>query len=157
MSDEVRIVAANEASWHDLQTVLGSGGDPRRCQCQRYKMKPGESWRSVGKDELAFRFRTQTHCGHPSSETTSGLVAYLDGEPVGWCAVEPRTNYPRLLLKTRVPWEGRSEDKTDDSVWAVTCFVTPPAFGSDASVGRSCAPPSTSPGTAAPGLSRAIR
>jgi GNAT superfamily N-acetyltransferase len=23
-----------------------------------------------------------------------------------------------------VPWEGRTEDKTDDSVWAVTCFVT---------------------------------
>jgi GNAT superfamily N-acetyltransferase len=25
---------------------------------------------------------------------------------------------------TRVPWDGRNEDKTDDSVWAVTCFVT---------------------------------
>jgi GNAT superfamily N-acetyltransferase len=48
----------------------------------------------------------------------------LDGEPVGWCAVEPRTAYPRLLLRTRVPWEGRAEEKTDDSVWAVTCFVT---------------------------------
>ena len=122
------IVSANEASWEDLQTVLGSRGDPQRCQCQRYKMQPGESWRSVGKEELAFRFRTQTECGHPESETTSGLVAYLDGEPVGWCAVEPRSNYPRLLLKTRVPWEGRTEDKTDDSVWAVTCFVTRAGF-----------------------------
>jgi len=27
-----------------------------------------------------------------------------------------------------VPWEGRSEDKTDDSVWAVTCFVTRAGF-----------------------------
>ena len=36
--------------------------------------------------------------------------------------------YPRLLLKTRVPWEGRAEDKTDDSVWAVTCFVTRAGF-----------------------------
>ena len=60
--------------------------------------------------------------------TTSGLVAYLDGEPVGWCAVEPRTAYPRLLLKTRVPWDGRAEDKTDGSVWAVTCFVTRKGF-----------------------------
>ena len=63
-----------------------------------------------------------------SQAATSGLVAYLDGEPVGWCAVEPRTAYPRLLLKTRVPWEGRAEDKTDDSVWAVTCFVTRAGF-----------------------------
>ena len=66
--------------------------------------------------------------GTRSRGTTSGLVAYLDGEPVGWCAVEPRTAYPRLLLKTRVPWAGREEDKTDDSVWAVTCFVTRAGF-----------------------------
>ena len=45
-----------------------------------------ESWASVGAEELAFRLRAQTDCGHPESETTSGLVAYLDGEPVGWCA-----------------------------------------------------------------------
>ena len=108
--------------------MLGTRGDPSRCQCQRYKMQPGESWASVGAEELAFRFRTQTACGHPESSTTSGLVAYLDDEPVGWCAVEPRSAYPRLLLKTRVPWEGRAEDKTDDSVWAVTCFVTRAGF-----------------------------
>jgi len=118
------VVPANEATWEDLQAVLGTRGDPSRCQCQRYKMRPGESWASVGAEELGFRLRTQTDCGHPDSATTSGLVAYLDGEPVGWCAIEPRTAYARLLLKTRVPWDGRAEDKSDDSVWAVTCFVT---------------------------------
>jgi GNAT superfamily N-acetyltransferase len=120
----VRIVPANEATWEDLQAVFGPRGDPSRCQCQRYKMRPGESWASVGANELGFRLRTQTECGHQDSGTTSSLVAYFDGEPVGWCAVEPRTAYPRLLLKTRVPWDGRTEDKGDDSVWAVTCFVT---------------------------------
>jgi GNAT superfamily N-acetyltransferase len=124
----ITIVPANEASWEDIQAVLGASGDPHRCQCQRYKMLPRESWASVGVEELAFRLRTQTECGHPGSETTSGLVAYLDGEPAGWCAVGPRTTYPRLLLKTRVPWEGRAEDKADDSVWAVTCFVTRTGF-----------------------------
>ena len=124
----VTIVPANEASWEDLQAVLGTRGDPHRCQCQRYKMQPRESWNSVGAEELAFRLRTQTECGQARSGTTSGLVAYLDGEPVGWCAVEPRSNYPRLLLKTRVPWEGRAEGKTDDGVWAVTCFVTRAGF-----------------------------
>ena len=125
---QVTIVPANEASWDDLQAVFGQRGDPSRCQCQRYKMQPRESWASVGAEELGFRFRAQTDCGHPESGRTSGLVAYLDGKPVGWCAVEPRTAYPRLLLKTRVPWEGRSEDKTDDSVWAVTCFVIRAGF-----------------------------
>jgi GNAT superfamily N-acetyltransferase len=124
----ITIVPANQASWEDLQAVLGTSGDPSRCQCQRYKMQPGESWASVGAEELALRLRAQTECGHRQSSTTSGLVAYLDGEPVGWCAVEPRTAYPRLLLKTRVAWEGRAEDKADASVWAVTCFVTRAGF-----------------------------
>ena len=127
-TSEVAVVPANEASWEELQAVLGTRGDPSRCQCQRYKMQPRESWASVGAEELAHRLRAQTDCGHRESETASGLVAYLDGEPVGWCAVEPRTAYPRLLLKSRVPWEGRAEDKTDDSVWAVTCFVTRTGF-----------------------------
>ena len=124
----VTIVPANEASWEDLQRVFGTRGDTSRCWCQRYKMQPGESWASVGPEELGFRLRGQTDCGHPDSDTTSGLVAYLDGEPVGWCAVEPRTAYPRLLRSNRVPWEGRTEDKTDDGVWAVTCFVTRTGF-----------------------------
>jgi GNAT superfamily N-acetyltransferase len=124
----VEIVPANKASWEDIQAVLDSHGSPAHCQCQRYKMQPKESWASVGREELGFRLRTQTECGHPDSGATSGLVAYFDGEPVGWCGVEPRTAYPRLLLKTRVPWEGRDEDKADDSVWAVTCFVTRAGF-----------------------------
>jgi len=128
MTAQLTIVSANEATWEDLQAVLGTRGDPHRCQCQRYKMQRGEGWASVGAEELAFRLRTQTDCGQPESRTTSGLVAYLDGEPVGWCAVEPRTAYPRLLLKTRVPWADRAEDKTDDGVWAVTCFVTRTGF-----------------------------
>ena len=78
--------------------------------------------------EFASRLRAQTDCGHPASDTTSGLVAYLEGEPVGWCAVEPRSAYPRLLRNCRVPWDGRAEEKTDDSVWAVTCFVTRAGF-----------------------------
>jgi GNAT superfamily N-acetyltransferase len=122
----ITIVPANEASWEDLQAVFGARGDTSRCQCQHYKIRDME-WRSVPIEERAFRLREQTDCGHPESDTTSGLVAYLDDEPVGWCAVEPRTAYVRLLL-TRVPWTGRSEDKTDEGVWAVTCFVTRSGF-----------------------------
>ena len=125
---EVRIVPANEARWEDLRAVFGTRGDTSRCWCQRYRMAPGESWRSVGAEELSSRLREQTECDHPRSATTSGLVAYLDDEPVGWCAVAPRSHHARLLRNSRVPWDGRSEDKTDDGVWAVTCFVTRTGF-----------------------------
>jgi GNAT superfamily N-acetyltransferase len=120
----ISVVPANEASWEDLQTVFGTRGQASRCQCQRYKLRPRESFASFPAEERADRLRQQTDCGYRESGTTGGLVAYLNGEPVGWCAVEPRTAYPGLLRSNRVPWAGRAEDKTDASVWAVTCFVT---------------------------------
>ena len=86
----ISVVPANEASWDDLSAVFGTRGDPSRCQCQWFKIRHRD-WRSVPVDERAARLRAQTGCGHPEARATSGLVAYLDGEPVGWCAVEPRT------------------------------------------------------------------
>jgi GNAT superfamily N-acetyltransferase len=120
----VRIVPANQASWEDLQTVFGTRGPAARCQCQRYKLRPREAFAKFPVEERAARLRAQTDCGHPDADATSGLVAYLDGEPVGWCAVEPRPAFTGLVRNNRVPWEGRDEDKADASVWAVTCLFT---------------------------------
>jgi GNAT superfamily N-acetyltransferase len=124
----ISVVPANEASWEDLQAVFGARGQGARCQCQRYKLRPRESFGSFPAEDRAHRLRQQTDCGHRESGTTSGLVAYLDGEPVGWCAVEPRTAYEGLLRSYRVPWEGREEDKANDSIWAVTCLFTRAGF-----------------------------
>jgi ribosomal protein S18 acetylase RimI-like enzyme len=118
----LRIVPANEASWHDVQTVFGTRGDASRCRCQWYKMRASEWDRVVSVEERTERLREQTGCGHPDRTTTSGLVAYLGNEPVGWCAVEPRTAYVRLRTKPMI-WAGRAEDKDDDGVWSVTCFT----------------------------------
>jgi GNAT superfamily N-acetyltransferase len=124
----ISVVPANEASWEDLQTIFGTRGAASWCQCQRYKLRPREAFRNFPVAERAHRLRLQTDCGHPESHSTSGLVAYLDGEPVGWCAVEPRPAYEGLVRNARVPWEGREEDKGDDSVWAVTCLLTRAGF-----------------------------
>src|SRR5690606_6077501 len=35
---------------------------------------------------------------------------------------------PTRACGARVPWAGRSEDKLDEGVWAVTCFVTRAGF-----------------------------
>jgi GNAT superfamily N-acetyltransferase len=122
IEDKLTFRPANEASWEDLQAVLGAS-DAGSCHCQRLKTR-GWMWTVTTEPERAALMREQTNCDDPEATRTSGLVAYLDGEPVGWCAVEPRTAYPRLFGRTRVPWAGRDEDKEDDSVWVVTCFVT---------------------------------
>ena len=126
--DSISVLPANMASWDDLQTVFGSRGAAAGCQCQRYKLAPRESFRSFPVEERADRLRQQADSGHPESGTTSGLLAYVDGEPAGWCAVEPRSAYTGLARVFRIPWEGRDEDKADSSVWAVTCFVTRAGF-----------------------------
>ena len=125
MTDQLRIVPANEASADDLDVVFDRG-DPTRCRCQWFKV-PYANWRALPVPERAARLRDQTRCGEPAAERTTGLIAFLDGEPVGWCAVEPRTAYPRLLT-AKVPWVGRHEDREDGRVWAVTCFVTRPQY-----------------------------
>jgi GNAT superfamily N-acetyltransferase len=122
------VVPANEATCEELQTVFGTRGAGARCQCQRFKLHRGESFAGFPVEERADRLRQQTDCGNPDSDTTSGLVAYLDGEPVGWCAVEPRTAYEGLLRNNRVPWVGREEDKADAGVWAVTCLFVRAGF-----------------------------
>ena len=127
-SPVISVLPANEVSWEDLQAVFGTRGQAARCQCQRYKLQPRESFAAFPVEERADRLRRQTECGHPGSETTSGLVAYLDGEPVGWCAVEPRPAYIGLVRHARVPWDGRDEDKADATVWAVTCLFTRAGF-----------------------------
>ena len=124
----ISVVPANQASWDDLQTVFGRRGEAATCWCQRYKLRPRESFASFPAEVRADRLRLQSHCGHRESGTTSGLVAYRDGEAVGWCAVEPRAAYAGLLRVFRVPWAGRVEDKTDPGVWAVTCLLTRAGF-----------------------------
>jgi len=119
--EDIRIVGANQASWADLEAVLGSVKcHGNLCYCQRFKILERD-WRRVSDDERAHLLREQTDCGHPRSKHTSGLVAFLgDGTPAAWCAVEPRSAYSHLR---NTAWVGRREDRGDSRVWAVTCFV----------------------------------
>jgi GNAT superfamily N-acetyltransferase len=117
--EKLEVRPANEVSWSDLQAVFGDRGDPHRCQCQRYKLGPA-GWTPFPLEVRAQALREEADCGHPGAETTSGLVAFLDGVPVGWCNVEPRLAFPRL---TRIPWTGREERRDDPDVWALTCFA----------------------------------
>lgn len=123
----LEIRPANEATWHDLTTVFGTRGPSSRCWCQRYKLKRLENFADQPVEERQARLRDQTGCGDPCAPATSGLVAYLDGEPAGWCAVEPRPEFPGLR-HSPVPWHDRDEDPADPTVWAITCVLARAGF-----------------------------
>jgi hypothetical protein len=99
---DVSVVPANEASWDDLQAVFGRSG-AAKCQCQRIKLGDRD-WFAMPVEERAHRLREETDCGNPDADGTSGMVAYLDGEPVGWVAVEPRANYRMVSRSAGSRW-----------------------------------------------------
>lgn len=107
---------ANEASTEDVEAVF-EGGGARKCRCQGMKV-PGWIWRDTTQAERDDALLEQTACG--TSGPTSGLIGYVDGEPAGWVAVEPRENYPRLWSRKQ-PW--MRMDPELEGVWSVTCFV----------------------------------
>lgn len=118
---ELSIRSIADVPWSDVETVFGTRGDPATCWCQFFKM-PGAEWRK-STDEKRARLREQASAADDVGDPLPpGLLAYLDGEPVGWCAVEPRTRYP-VVLRSKVVGSSSTESPDDDSVWAITCFV----------------------------------
>jgi GNAT superfamily N-acetyltransferase len=47
-----------------------------------------------------------------------GLLAYRDGEPVGWVAVGPRSRYARMMSPRAVVYRPIDEEPS----WVVNCF-----------------------------------
>ena len=52
------------------------------------------------------------------SKIVPGLLAFAGEEAVGWIAVEPRGQYPRLALSRFL------KPVDDQPVWSITCFFT---------------------------------
>ncbi len=119
----ITIVPANRASCEDLHAIFGRRGDAAHCQCQHYKIRIRD-WHAIPREAREMRLHQQTGCGRPRDPRTSGLVAYLDGIPAGWCACGPRPAFPRLIADMRTPWAGRDEDRDAPDVWAAVCFLT---------------------------------
>ena len=98
--------------WPDVETVMATRGDPSRCWCQYFRLR-GADWRNSTRTSNRAGLLRQVESGPPP-----GVVAYSDGEPVGWCGVAPRSAYPRLGASV-VP----SSTEDAEGLWAVTCFV----------------------------------
>jgi GNAT superfamily N-acetyltransferase len=116
----MEIMPATADRWDDVQTVFGLRGGAHHCQCQRIRLGD-RAWWYLSVEERGHHLREQLDAG-PDVPTPGALVAYVDGEPAGWVAVAPRTEFVRYR-GSQVPWAGRHEDKDDDGVWAVTCFA----------------------------------
>lgn len=102
--------------WPDLEEVFGRSGAVDGCWCmwfrqtsEQYRAGRGEANRSVLREIV-------------ERGEVPGLLAYIDGAPAAWCAVQPREAYPRLA-RSRV-----TKPLDDVPAWAVVCFFTKREF-----------------------------
>ncbi|HEX8990238.1 MAG TPA: GNAT family N-acetyltransferase [Anaerolineales bacterium] len=114
MSAALRLVVKplTPGRWDDVEKLFGPRGACAGCWCM--------FWKLSNKD-----FQALAHEGTRAAQKaivesggTPGLLAYAGREVVGWIAVEPRSEYPRLE-RSRV-----LAPVDDRAVWSITCFFT---------------------------------
>ena len=111
----IEVVPATADRWDDVALILGPRNpDSPACWCLYFRLTSSEFDKVKGRDRPNY---LQALCARDESP---GLVAYRDGEPVGWCALGPRQEFGRLERSRTIP-------KVDDRpVWSVVCFVVRP-------------------------------
>lgn len=96
--------------WNDIEGLFGPKGGCAGCWCMYWKQKQSE-YESKRGDENRKIFRKLV-----MSHEEMGILAYHDGEAVGWCAIAPREEYSRLA-RSRV-----LKPLDDKKVWSIVCF-----------------------------------
>ncbi len=98
--------------WDDVVAAFGRRGEDRSwCWCRRFLAAADEGDAVDNRSAL---------CDEISAATVApGLVAYLDGRPVGWTRVMPRAELPGVTGNSAL----RRVLSDDRGAWWVTCFA----------------------------------
>ena len=102
--------------WADLADLFERkgprGGAPMTagCWCMWWRKRTGDS----SKNKRNMR-------GIVRADREPGLLAYDDGEPVGWVSIAPRDEFGQLLTSRQY----KPRD-TDEGVYALVCFYVDP-------------------------------
>ncbi len=113
----VHVRPATPDRWNDVVSVFGRrGDDPSWCWCRLFLSSGGgDSAASTSPPDNREALRKEI----ADAEVPPGLIAYVDGQPVGWTRVGPRSGFPRIAGNRAL---GRVlTDQT--SAWWVTCFA----------------------------------
>lgn len=83
-----------------------------------YWRVPRSHFEGPERKTMKARFKRRVKKGPPP-----GLIAYADGEPVGWVQVGPRTDVPNWNGARRLTAPLDDVDPDDAGAWAISCFV----------------------------------
>jgi GNAT superfamily N-acetyltransferase len=106
--------------WADVQNLFAVSP----CWCQYWRLSAGDYGRGAkgaAHDHEAAR-RKNALRKQLGGAAPPGVLAYLEGEVVGWCGFGPRHELQRLVRSRTIP-------KVDDRpVWSIVCFLVRPGF-----------------------------
>jgi len=111
------------ARWSDLEALFGARGACGGCWCMWWRLPRKQFEQQKGSTNRE-ALQSLAESDHPP-----GLLAYRHGQPIAWCAVGPRGDFPALARsRTLAPFD-------DAPIWSVTClFVARSARRSGVSV-----------------------
>jgi GNAT superfamily N-acetyltransferase len=116
----IRVEPVEPRHWEDVAALFQRqgprGGTPQTdgCWCQFWRLRGKAWWDGHGASHRR-ALRDEIDGGQ-----TSALLAYVDGEPVGWCRSGPRATFDRLEHSARLA-------RVDDAeVWSIVCFYVHP-------------------------------
>jgi GNAT superfamily N-acetyltransferase len=98
--------------WNDFEKLFSPRGACAGCWCMFWNL-PNKDFRALAYEGNGAAQKTIVELGR-----TPGLLAYAGTDAVGWIAVEPRAEYPRLA-RSRV-----LKPADEQPMWSITCFFT---------------------------------
>ncbi len=106
---DVSVATLTPDRWPDIDDLFREGAVTRRCWCMYWRTGPQYRHQQASANKSAFRRLVGQ--GPPP-----GLLAYVEGRPVGWCQIGRRDVLPYMQRA----WRLRSPD--DVPVWVMSCF-----------------------------------
>ena len=107
----VRFVEVTQETRARFESLFEQPGAPRYCWCM--------AWRHSSREHIQNDEKKRMMMALIDAGTPIGIVAELDGKPVGWCSVAPRETYRKL---------SRQQDDSETGIWSIVCFYVPRAL-----------------------------
>lgn len=108
---DLKIEALTTANWPQFVELFGEKGACGNCWCMYYRL--GKADFQEGKSNHGNR---EAMHDLVKAEKPTGLIAFYEGQAIGWCAFAPREDFAKLQ-------RSRVHKRIDDQhVWSIPCF-----------------------------------
>lgn len=107
MTGRLAFKPVTKATAGDFEALFGGQGGPSYCWCMTWRATSDELKDGKGPARKV-QMLSRIEAGMPT-----GLLGYLDGEPVAWVSIAPRETFRGL---------GGPDAAPNESIWSLTCM-----------------------------------